>query len=325
MPVLLFLLSFARAYGEQTSDFADQRKLFFQKLLDTAIDITTQVVFKGQGSEVSEGLKENFVELCHDLYNVLKIENREIHSVFLMGNKQEREKLIYNHLHGSTRDANLFLQEIFSELFHYYSDKLRGLHNYFYAQVKRLAKQEPMAAPDSSQDVNKDFYKELYLTSRSILSKMTYKSVSTKPYMVVENEIPAILCFLVLITKAGDLVFGCLDDDKSANKEILVAKTAILLKAVRDFTSEDIMVEFFEKLSEFMARLDEPQTDEEWNALAEELLNSSDEGIDFLDEFFACLHFYLEEKLAEAFEEIFFLMVDSIPAELVGVVGEELA
>lgn len=280
-----------------------KKRRFFKKLLVSAVNLAIKVIYKNRGTESVnnyEDIQKLLVELCHDLRNALEAEKMAVQSVFLMGNCDERERLIYKHLNSSIRNRHLLLQEIFSELFSYYSYKLLEFHVYVQEKVLEVSTQTI-----DSRSIDQDDYREFYEGTQSVLDRVMHEN----KFASSRANVPSILCFMMLVTKMCDLVFENQDDEKNKN---VTEKFAVLLKELHDFIAADDMLESFEKFSSFITRLDEAQSNQEWHALAEDFLESSNEGIDFLSEIFSCLHIYLGEKLSDIFANVFYLLADAV-------------
>jgi hypothetical protein len=170
------------------------------------------------------------------------------------------------------------------------------MHGYLYDRVAKNF------TNNKSFDDSDESYRMCHVVASSMLDRVTFKQIGDS-----RANVPAILCLISIIAHVGDLVFGedvNLDTNVS-DKQAFVAKLVVILKDLKGFLLADGLWESFEKISDFMSRLDEIQSEEEWHAVAESFLQSSEESIEFLEELFSSLRLYLEEKLADVFAGVF--------------------
>lgn len=224
---------------------------------------------------------------------------------------------------------NQFLQEIISTLFECCSAKLVELNESFCGRIKEKYERLSNASitemrsvggeekiEEKSKEVNvkvHDGCSTCYRVASSIIDRVRVEDrtldrrfCSRSAVPSQRSPVPAILCLLRIIADVGDLAFGKnAGEDGEESRLSFLKKTTMLVKELYDFLACDDLLTSLTKLSDFVARLDKMKTDEEWGALAQKILESSQEGMTFLEDTFSNLNFYLQESLSKVFSGVF--------------------
>ena len=93
--------------------------------------------------------------------------------------------------------------------------------------------------------------------------------------------------------------------DKNVPLFSFLKRTTTLVRELYDFLACDDLLTSLAKLSDFVAQLEQVDTEEEWDRLVEKVLESTEEGVQFLDDTFSNLNLYFQEALSKVFSGVF--------------------
>jgi len=299
-----------------------KKKRFFKRLIRTIVNLAAKLAVKEAVHALVRDhidLMPLLVKLCHDLYDVLSVEEKDffedgqfpmLSSIFAIDDEEQRVELIEEKLSASPQQINLFLQELLGLGFSFCSESLKDLIVQFQnraMQTFTVISDDMTADPIfRSVEALDPSCQVCYNIARLILKRVQLRSI----VIDTRETMPAILAILRVISSVGGLVCDDTRSCSGSSRDDFLERSTALARELCDYLSCDGLLESLKKLSSFLSRLDAVQTKEERLALTEEFLRAPDRGREFLKDTFANVNIYLQEALSKVFSRLFCQLSD---------------
>lgn len=291
-----------------------KKRRFFKRLLVSVCNLAINTMLKTDKRSYG-GVQPTIVQLAQDFFAMLEntngtLERTEqtecLYSLFQIGDEEKQEAAIYKLL--ESRDtAQAFLQALFQALFAYCSEKLNDLQYYCHKRSVREGNKcfftfrSPGDALEGEVCGEVSGYEECARMARAVVDR-----VSSRRLLYSEQvALPAVWCLIKVVADASDVAlyknYGVTEEQQG----VFTDKMSALISDVHNFLAYDNLLASFKKLSPYVEPLEQAKEKGALEEAVRKALEEPDVRPVFIDEVFSYLGLYLQEKLSEAFSDLY--------------------